>query len=240
MIFFSTEIGNSGDGPMVLKGHTVQTNAGTQTQASQQINRTDGTTCTQVAGYFVFHPSHHHFHFQDFSDYFLRKDDPLTGPIVASSTKISFCLLDIAPLPGFHLFPQGVPDCLNQEGTEGISVGWADVYDWFLPDQNIDLDADPAHPIPEGNYFLVNTVNPEGRIWEKDPGGLNNTGYVSVRVPAAAGTHPDPGGQSTGSGSPHQPHTVRAPRPPDPHMLIHGSGPHRPPPQHVPVNPHLP
>src|SRR5438105_3841204 len=42
VIFFSTEIGNTGDGPMVLKGHTVQTSTGQKTQASQAIQRTDG------------------------------------------------------------------------------------------------------------------------------------------------------------------------------------------------------
>jgi len=182
-IIFTTSIGNVGDGPLILHGHTVETDAGTKTQATQEIWKRDGTSCSRLAGYFVYHPAHHHFHIEDFSGYDLRKNDPFTGEIVASSNKVSFCLLDIAQLHGYNGPLQVQADCLNQEGTQGISVGFADVYDSFLPGQSIDLDADPAHPVPAGQYYLVNTANPDGVILQKNWSLENNSSVVSVSVP---------------------------------------------------------
>ncbi len=233
ILAFSTVVGNVGDGPMILHGHTVTGPNGSVTQASQEIFKQDGTSCTQTAGFFVYHPTHRHFHFADFSNYEVRKDDPFTGEVVAASDKVSFCLLDILRLPGFHTFPQLIPDCLNPEGQEGISVGWADVYDSFLPGQQIDLDTDPTHPIAAGNYFLVLTVNPQKRLWEKDPDGANNIRAVSVKVPPLKG----PLAHHVGSGGPRPPHSPRSPRPPMPVTQRHSRGPgtphspHRPPQQ---------
>lgn len=43
----------------------------------------------------------------------------------------------------------------SNEVTAGVSVGWADVYEWFLPGQYIDItDA------PPGRYRLQATVDP--------------------------------------------------------------------------------
>jgi lysyl oxidase len=214
VIVFSTVIGNEGDGPLILHGHTVDTATGPVTQATQEIMRSDGSSCTQLAGDFVFHPAHHHFHFEDFENYQLRKDDPFTGEIVAQSAKVSFCLLDIQPIRGFHLLPTVSEDCLNPEGTEGISVGWADVYDSLLPGQSIDLDADPENPVPAGTYFLVNTVNPEKRIWEVNDDPVANSYVVSVTVPRPSTvtvshpTHPDPPAHPVGPHPAHPAHPV--------------------------------
>ena len=49
-LIFTTTIGNVGDGPLILQGHTVQGPNGPVTQASQEIFRSDGTSCTRVAG----------------------------------------------------------------------------------------------------------------------------------------------------------------------------------------------
>ena len=244
-LIFTTIIGNVGDGPLILHGHTIDGPNGPVTQASQEIFRSDGTSCTRVAGDFIFHPTHHHFHFEDFSDYLLRKDDPLTGEIVARSSKVSFCLLDIMRLPGAQYRfanPQFVNDCENAEGTQGISVGLADVYDSLLPGQNIDLDADPEHPVPAGNYFLVIVTNPDGILWENnDSPESGNAGFISVAVPAPSSSLASSGGSTQHQPSgPHAPHTpvlpprTRIPHTPhnphgDPHML-----PHRPHAPHVP------
>ena len=183
MLIFSTIIGNVGKGPLILHGHTIQGPTGQVTQATQEILKSDGTSCTHVAGDFVFHPTHHHFHFQDFERYELRKDDPFTGELVATSSKVSFCLLDVTPVHGFHLIPTVFPDCLNAEGTEGISVGWADVYDSLLPGQSIDLDADPSNPVPAGDYFLVNIANPDKNVIEINDDTEANAAVVGVSVP---------------------------------------------------------
>jgi hypothetical protein len=215
-VFFSTTVGNVGQGPLILEGKTVDdpnNPTGPQvTEADQIINRTDGTTCTHLAGYFTFHPEHHHWHFDDFADYQVRKgdvehtDDPLTGEVVAQAEKVSFCLIDVKKLHGYHTPITIASNCLVQDGIQGIDVGYADVYDSVLPGQFIDLDADPTHPLPGGNYFLVNTANPRGAILEVNDSLEANSGVVSISVP------PPPGQRR----SPRTVRTVNAPRPPLP------------------------
>jgi hypothetical protein len=208
-IIFTTTVANVGKGPLILTGQTVQTPSGPVTQATQQVWRKDGTTCDHVAGYFVFHPSHNHWHVNDFASYELRKDDPFTGQLVAKSDKVSFCLIDITELRGYNGPRQVFADCTTQEGTQGISVGFADVYDNFLPDQWIDLDIDPQNPVPAGQYFLVNVADPDNLILETDDNPQDKSGVVSVSVPpligAGGGTHPPH--------PPHPPHPQRPPRP---------------------------
>lgn len=214
VVIFSTTIGNVGKGPMILQGQTVDDpNGGGQvTQATQKIMRTDGSSCDHLAGFFEFHPSHHHWHFDDFADYELRKDDPYTGAVVAKAEKVSFCLIDVARIRGYHTPITIAANCLVQDGTQGIDVGYADVYDSFLPGQLIDLDADPANPIPAGNYFLVNTVNPAKAIWEINDDAVANSGVVSVRIPPAPGQN--------SSAPRHPPHSPRPPLPlPSSHQL---------------------
>ena len=97
---------------------------------------------------------------------------------------MSYCLLDIRRLRGFDAqqFPRQVltQRCSSADGIYGISVGWEDVYERFLPGQSINLDPDPDHQVPTGAYFLVNKVNPDGRIWESDL--ANNASFTSVGV----------------------------------------------------------
>jgi hypothetical protein len=182
---FTTSVGNIGPGPLILEGLTISTADGVHTAAYQHINRTDGSQCAHSAGLFVYHPQHAHWHFDRFVGYELRRDDPYTGELVGGGEKMSFCLLDIQPVRGFNplRYPRTVltQTCHSAEGIYGISVGWEDVYEHFLPGQSINLDPDAAHQVPEGGYFLVIKVNPDGRIWEANTD--NNTSFASVSVP---------------------------------------------------------
>jgi hypothetical protein len=181
---FTTSVGNVGPGPLILEGITVSTADGVFTAAYQHISRTDGSQCAHTAGLFVYHPQHKHWHFDRFVGYELRRDDPYSGELVGGGEKMSFCLLDIQPLRGFNPMqhPRQLTNltCHSAEGLYGISVGWEDVYERFLPGQSIDLDPDPEHQVPQGSYFLVNKVNPDGRIWETNLD--NNTSFTSVGV----------------------------------------------------------
>ena len=58
---------------------------------------------------------------------------------------------------------------------QGISVGWADVYDRALGDQWI-----PLTGVPDGFYWMELRVDPRGRIEESNEG--NNTTWVKVRI----------------------------------------------------------
>jgi lysyl oxidase len=181
LMIFTTTIANVGDGPLILNGQTVDTEEGPQTEATQTVWRADGSSCTHIAGYFVFHPSHHHWHVDNFGVYQLRKDDPVNGQIMGESTKVSFCLRDDHRLKGFKGKKQVKSVC--DQGTQGISTGYADVYRNFLPDQWIDLDADPNNPVPEGDYYLVNTPDPRRQFIEINDDPVASSGVISVHVP---------------------------------------------------------
>jgi hypothetical protein len=186
-IDFTTSVGNIGRGPLILEGITVSNADGVRTAAYQRINRTAGSQCAHTAGLFVYHSQHRHWHFDRFVGYELRRDDPLTGELVGGGEKMSFCLLDIRSVRGFNplQFPRTVltQTCNRAEGIYGISVGWEDVYEHFLPGQSINLDPDAEHQVPEGSYFVTIKVNPDGRIWESNTD--NNTSFTSVGVQIA-------------------------------------------------------
>src|SRR5207247_578097 len=85
------------------------------------------------------------------------------GDIVASGQKVSFCLLDSRKYDGSL---PGAPnsDQYNTCGQlQGISVGWADVYNSRLANQWIDIT-----DVPEGTYWLESEVDPSNRILESD------------------------------------------------------------------------
>jgi hypothetical protein len=212
---FTTSVGNIGKGPLILEGVTLSDDSGVHTAAYQRINRKDGSQCAHTAGLFVYHPAHAHWHFDRFVGYELRSDDPYTGPLATVGEKMSFCLLDIQAVRGFNplQFPRQVmtQSCNSAEGIVGISVGWEDVYERFLPGQNINLDIDSDHQVQVGAYFLVNKVNPDGKIWEANLD--NNTSFASVGVSlspkvlqgpvATPGPSPTPNGPAQNPQRPH-------------------------------------
>jgi hypothetical protein len=192
-LYFTTVVANLGKGPLIINAKTVDTAFGPVTQGTQVIRRSNGTTCEHPAGTFTFHQSHNHFHLNDFGSYQLRKDDPFTGPLVAEASKVSFCLTDIEPQRGFDGQRQVRANCGVQEGTQGISSGWADVYDDFYPEQYIDLDLGRTDGgVPAGQYFLVNVADPDNLLIEDHDDVESNSGVVSVNVPARIGGQPFP------------------------------------------------
>lgn len=122
----------------------------------------------------VFHYSecHDHHHFDEFAVFELRDG----ADVVASGHKPGFCLLDTyswawTNAPGHY-------DCVNQ----GISRGYADVYEADLPCQWIDVT-----DVPPGDYTIwaaLNQPHPESAVAvldERDYG--NNVVEVSVTLP---------------------------------------------------------
>ena len=113
-------------------------------------------------GCMFFHPEHDHWHVEDFARYVLTK--PKDGRVVALSDKVSFCVRDsIARWHGMPGAP-GAPyyrEC-TQDGTTGMSVGWADVYGADLFGQSIELTG-----VPDGRYCLTSTADPSDRIVER-------------------------------------------------------------------------
>ena len=103
---------------------------------------------------FEFGECHQHFHFKDFAVYRLLDSD---GQVVRDGHKQAFALIDFEPLgPGAPPPRYPLPD-----GTQGITRGWADVYDAYLDCQWVDVtDVEP------GNYVLEIEINPE-RVFEE-------------------------------------------------------------------------
>jgi hypothetical protein len=171
-IRLSTAMLNVGHGPLELRGSTAHPD-GTQ-DVLQRIYQDDGTAVDRLAGKFAFHPSHGHLHFEGFAAYNLREmlPDNGVGEIVATGGKTSFCLVDVDNYEGAIV---GAPDRPRYQGcasVQGISVGWADIYEEGLPDQWITVTN-----VPEGLYWLEVVADPGNHINEVDE--TNNV----VRIP---------------------------------------------------------
>jgi len=187
-VIFATKIANLGKGPLIIQGKTINTPSGPVTEATQVIKRSNGGECDYPAGTFEFHVSHNHFHLNDFSSYEIYKGTPLVGSPVAKSDKISFCVADIEMVRGNNSQRQVLAQCGTQEGVQGISVGWADVYDNYLPEQWVDVD--PS--VPAGAYFLTNVADPDNLLLEENESHESNAGSVSVSIPALIGAATGP------------------------------------------------
>jgi hypothetical protein len=102
--------------------------------------------------------------------------DPSTGKVVqvddqdVIGRKEGFCMMDISQVNATA--PQGKYDCNNQ----GITAGWADVYDADLDCQFLDITG-----VPAGNYNLRLTVNPEGLFPQSD--SSNAVAEFPVTIP---------------------------------------------------------
>ncbi|TWU59011.1 Calx-beta domain protein [Rubripirellula tenax] len=174
LLRFSTEVANAGDGPLEIWGGST---SGNSQQVFQRIYQADGGYRDQLAGEFVYHPSHGHIHFEGFATYDLVLTDA-SGNIVASGGKTSFCLINIRqPLPTVTadaglVHGRGGNSCGN---VQGISTGYSDVYSASLDDQWIDVTN-----VANGQYWLQITTDPENNIQETDE--TNNTQRVAVTL----------------------------------------------------------
>jgi hypothetical protein len=189
---FTTYTVNSGAGPMELRSRRFDCdgngNALDDRTAVQHTYldadgdgifepSTDTASTPNVAGCFRYDAKHGHWHFGDFE--LFRLLDPQSGVVVAAHHKVGFCLVDdfatYPNLPGSPGRPQYVR--CAQDATQGISVGWTDIYSASLPSQWIDV----TH-VPAGHYCLAITVDPANRLQESDD--TNNTATRLIRLAA--------------------------------------------------------
>jgi hypothetical protein len=191
-LFFGNTIGNIGDGPLELRAEndpfTGTTNAIQEIYTHPTATGPKGTALVLVSstniGTFAFHPAHNHWHMDDFARYELRSinTDGTTGPVVASTDKVSFCMIDTdtinSSLPHFGM---GRAHSCGQNARQGVKVGMGDTYSAFLPDQFIDITT-----IADGTYRLVSVADPNnadrpgGRLLETND--ANNAASVDVRI----------------------------------------------------------
>jgi hypothetical protein len=158
----------------------------------------DTGSSSRQAGCMVFHPAHNHWHFDDFASYELLRP---TGEVVAASEKVSFCLIDSIPFDPALLGQPADPyyTTCDEDATEGISVGWHDVYASYLPGQAIDIQG-----LPDGNYCLAIKVDPSNLLVESNE--LNNETRRGITI---AGSSVDSSGGCVPSAAPITPAAAR-------------------------------
>lgn len=174
---FDTTTMNVGQGPFEVIGHTDTEQA--KTFASQYMKMSDGTGKYKEVGAFVFHPTHRHWHIENYVAYQLwsLKGEGEPDQQVAQSEKISSCLWDIrahdtnlANAPKTRVYTS-----VCNRTAQGISVGWSDIYDASFEGQEMDINA-----VPDGEYLLKFTVNPDNLFEELNL--ENNSGLVRIRI----------------------------------------------------------
>ncbi len=180
LLYFTASIVNVGEGPLLLAAER----SGGGWQLQQRLESSEGGfERRQLRASLVFGgDGHDHWHVREAARYRLTAlDNPQAVDLY--DDKAGFCFFDQAlfraSLAGAPDLPQhSTHDCGGQEArhlTMGLSVGWADPYQWFLPRQSIDITR-----LPEGRYRLEATVDPEGWLAERDR--ANNTAWLDFRL----------------------------------------------------------
>ena len=173
-LIFSATTWNNGDGPLVLVAGETDS-ATLKQKVYQRVFLSDGTFYDRVAGDFVWHPSHNHFHFEDYALYTLQPFNA-PGASARTSAKTSFCVMDTTAvdtrLPGAPNKPV-YATCGNV--MQGMSVGWGDTYGNYLAGQSIDLTG-----LPDGDYKLIIEADPKKRLLEINDS--DNTSCVLLRI----------------------------------------------------------
>jgi hypothetical protein len=169
-LHFSTTSWNNGTGPLELVAGKADRKAKKQ-KVYQRIDASDGSSRDVLAGFFVWHPTHNHFHFEDYAHYILQ---PVNAPGASArtSTKTTFCLMDttrIDPLADAALYTT----C--GKSVQGMSVGWGDTYGYYLDGQAIDVTG-----LADGDYRLEIVVDPKNRLLESDE--ADNTSEVMIQL----------------------------------------------------------
>ena len=179
---FDQIISNDGKGPLELWFSIPNDDPGGDDatyDVVQRVHKTNGNTADQPAGEVAFHAVHGHYHYSSFATAELWKSNPngnrLGNHPVTTSQKVSFCIADIR-IDAWGEKGDGprtyyAPDCLfpadadadAQHFKQGLTNGWADVYDWYIPDQYIEVSG-----VANGYYRLEFCADPEHSIEEED------------------------------------------------------------------------
>jgi hypothetical protein len=190
---FDQVYANVGEGPLEMRFAIPRDSASEERTIRQRIYRSDDPTRfdERLAGEWEFHHAHGHYHYTGFGVSRLWATDGAGARVgaqpVRTARKVSFCVVDIEidawgeKGNGPRTYP--TPECLfptesdgeNDYLVQGITPGWADVYDWFLPDQYIEVSG-----VPDGTYLLETIADPDNTILEADES--NNCGSIYVRL----------------------------------------------------------
>ena len=191
---FSNGIANTGPGPWALRPDPFPDDAPPETasiaavqefrdanfyykcgEQPKQVTDCYNVVSEKVAGEFVFHPEHNHWHIGDVALFEVRKGSP-TWPIVGgNSIKTTFCLIDWYKLDNNSPTAERIFfDCYAS--YQGIQSGWVDQYHQSTEGQQLDLTGVPN----ADDYYLVSTANYAATFTESNY--TNNSAWVKFRL----------------------------------------------------------
>ena len=171
---FANAIANIGDGPLEVRGEP-----GPELQrylVRQRIFTNSGRVALEPLLPFIeYHPGHGHWHLQDFARYELWSTNPdrTLRDVVDVSGKVSYCLMDTDKGEQGPDNPREYLAC--GPTLQGISAGWVDTYNAYLPGQFLTLSG-----LPNGIYAIRSVADPEDHIRESDQS--NNADVVHFRL----------------------------------------------------------
>ncbi|MFD4675660.1 lysyl oxidase family protein [Lentzea sp. NPDC058450] len=208
---FTTSIDNVGDGPLLLHAHRDSTATPTMRvrQAVQSgVDRslagsfTEARRETRSSAYYEPAPTHTHWHLLNFEYFQLRTPD---GGVVVTDRKNGFCIGDrygvsddLAHRPVDPDTPEGRlaqrldghmcghHDTSALDVMFGISVGSGDDYKHDVDFQWLDLSR-----VESGIYDVVNVVNSDRALLEKNYDNNSSSIAISVQWPDGAVSPPD-------------------------------------------------
>lgn len=177
---FDQVIANAGEAPAEIRFALPQTGApedGDIGPVDQRIFYSDGSVEDRDGGEWEFHGIHQHYHYTSFAEAALWKSNHKAkrfGHAPARvSEKVSFCMVDVE-IDAWAEKGDGprryfAPDCLfptESDGSfdyivQGITNGWNDIYEWYLPDQYIEVSG-----LQDGYYLLESCADPDGVLKE--------------------------------------------------------------------------
>ncbi len=180
VLLFSSTITNVGDGPMEVAPRVGKGCARGERAVDQAVyqdangnGRYDKTLdrrrVLRQSGCMSYHPAHRHWHVNGSARYWLTR--PGEAEVLTRRAKVSFCLRDSHQLPG--TVRRGVYGACSRDLRQGLTRGWGDLYQWFLPDQNLTLPRN----LPQGTYCLHHLADPQHAFAE-----LDETDNFSVRT----------------------------------------------------------
>ena len=175
LLRFSTTGWNAGTGPLELRAGEIDTGNGRQ-NVYQRIYDDAGESKDTLAGTFVWHPTHNHFHFEDYATYLLQ---PINAPGGSErlGAKTTFCVMDTTRVnTRLSGSPKKAVYANCGSTVQGMSVGWGDTYGYQLDGQFIDVTN-----LPDGDYRLTIVLDPKNKLTESEE-TTDNTSFIDIHL----------------------------------------------------------
>jgi Tol biopolymer transport system component len=190
LLGFDSAVDNIGTGPLWIRASRA--NRQVAAMRADQLVELDGGRVrryTKVGQlHYESHPPHHHWHFQPFERYELRRASDFA--LLVRDRKAGFCLADHYGGSAQRVEGFGPPRFLGKCGLnnpralhveQGSSIGYTDRYPALFHGQDVNLTG-----VPAGRYVIVHRANPERTF--KELRYDNNAASVLVQLSWPNGT----------------------------------------------------